>query len=109
MQLNSSDLKKEEKKLKRYQKEQKTLELIIKHIKMCNSYKDLKSNPMSRVYEFEELKHELNGYCSFRLEKSGTIRLIVKIEEEENIVKIEFISMDHYKDFKRMLKKSKGE
>ena len=42
MQLNSSDLKKEEKKLKRYQKEQKTLELIIKHIKMCNSYKDFK-------------------------------------------------------------------
>lgn len=109
MQLNSIDLKKEEKKLKRYQNEQKMLEVVIKHIKMCNNYRDLKNNPMSRVYEFEELKHELNGYFSFRLGKSGTIRLIVTIDEERNIVKIEFISMDHYKDFKRLLKKSKGE
>ena len=109
MQLDSLGLKKEEKKLKRYQNEQKVLERIIKHIKMCNNYKDLKNNPMSLVYGFEELKYELSGYCSFRLEKSGTIRLIVTIDEANNKVKIEYISMDHYDDFKRMLKKSKGE
>ena len=85
------------------------INIIIKHIKICGSCNELKNNPMSRIYDFEELKHELNGYCSFRLEKNGTIRLIVKIFEEENCVKIEYISMDHYSDFKRMLKKSKGE
>ncbi len=109
MHLDSYNLKKEIKKLKRYREENQMLEKIIKHIKICGSCNELKNNPMSRIYDFEELKHELNGYCSFRLEKNGTIRLIVKIFEEENCVKIEYISMDHYSDFKRMLKKSKGE
>ena len=104
MQLDSSNLKKEEKKLKRYQKEQKVLKMIIKYIKLCNNYTDLKSNPLSKIYDFEELKHELNGYCSFRLEKNGVIRLIVKINEKENIIKVVFISMDHYEDFKRKLR-----
>ncbi len=103
MQLDSSYLKKEEKKLKRYPNEQKMLEKIIKHIKMSNNYRELKLNPVSRIYGFEELKHELSGFCSFRLEKSGVIRLIVTIDEDENIVKIEYISMDHYNDFKRRL------
>ena len=86
------------------------LEKIIKHIKISSSCNDLKNNPMSRIYDFEELKYELNGYCSFRLEKNGIIRLLVKLNEEENSVKLEYISMDHYRDFKRMLKKkSKGE
>lgn len=104
MLLESSSLKKEEKKIGRYQNSQKELEKIIKHIKMCNNYKELKLNPLSRIYGFEELKHELSGYCSFRLEKSGVIRLIVTVDEEENMVKIEYISMDHYNDFKRNLR-----
>ena len=108
MQLDSSNLKREEKKLKRYQNEQKMLEKIIKYIKMCNNYNDLRNNPLSRIYGFEELKYNLNSYCSFRLEKGGVIRLIIRIDEDENIVKIEFISMNHYEDFKRILK-SKGE
>lgn len=105
MQLNSDNLKKEEKKLKRYQSEQKQLKKIIKHIKMCNNYKELETNPFSKVYGFERLKYKLNEYYSFRLEKSGVIRLIVKINEDENLVKIEFISMEHYDDYKRKLEK----
>ena len=105
MLLESSSLKKEEKKLGRYQNAQKELEKIIKHIKMCNNYRELKLNPFSKIYGFEELKHELSGYCSFRLEKSGVIRLIISADEEENVIKIEFISTDHYKDFKRILGK----
>lgn len=105
MQLDSSNLKNEEKKLKRYQEEQKELKKIIKHIKFCNNYTDLRLNPLSKIYGFEELKHELNGYNSFRLGKSGVIRLIVTVDEKENIIKIVFISMNHYEDFKRKLRK----
>lgn len=107
MQLESSNLKKEEKKLKKYQNEKRTLEKIIKHIKICNNYNELKNNQMSVIYGFEELKYELSGYCSFRLEKSGVIRLIIKVEADNNIVNIEFISMEHYNDFKRKLKEGK--
>ena len=103
MQLESSCLKKEEKKLKRYQNEQKMLDKVIKHIKMCNNYIDLKFNPVSQTYGFERLKYEINEYYSFRLEKSGVIRLIVSIDKYHNLVKIEFISMEHYEDFKRKL------
>ena len=104
MQLDSSNLNKEEKKLKRYPKEKNVLEKIIKHIKFCSNYIDLKSNPLSKIYGFEELKYGLNEYCSFRLEKNGVIRLIVKLKDDENLIKIEFISMNHYEDFKRKLR-----
>ena len=105
MQLDSSDLNREKKKLKRYLDEQKKLEEIIVHIKMCNNYKELKYNPISTIFGFEELKHELNGYCGFKLGK--VIRLIISVNETENKVKIEFISINHYDDFKRKLKEGK--
>ena len=104
MYIDSTNLNKEKKKLKRYLKEQEDLEKIIKHIKFCNNYEDLKNNVFSKIYGFEELKYELSGYCSFRLGKSGVIRLIVKIIQIENKVIVKFISIDHYEDFKRNLK-----
>lgn len=104
MQLDSFNLKKEEKKLKRYPNEQEELRKILVYIKLCNNYLDLKNNPMSKIYEFEELKYELSGYSSFRLGNNKLIRLIVKIDKETNLVKVEYISIDHYEDFKRKLK-----
>jgi Txe/YoeB family toxin of Txe-Axe toxin-antitoxin module len=106
MQLESSNLKSELKKLKRYPMEQKVLDRVLKHIKICENFKALDTNPISRMYSFERLKYGLSQYYSFRLEKSGVIRLIVSIDEENNIVSIEYISVDHYDDFKRKIKKS---
>ena len=105
MHLDSSALNKEKKKLKNYNEEKLTLEKIVKYIKFCNDYKELKSNPFSKVYGFEELKYELSGYSSFRISKSGVIRLITKVDEDNNKVIIKFISMEHYEDFKRKLKR----
>lgn len=107
MYIDSSNLNKEVKKLKRYPKAQDTLEKIIKHIKFCKNYEELKNNPMSKVYGFEELKYELNGFSSFELDKLQGIRLIVQVIIEENTIIVKFISLEHYEDFKRYLKKSK--
>jgi len=103
MQLDSDNLKSESKKLKRYNNEQKMLDKIIIHLKMCKNFKELESNPISKMYGFERLKYSLSDYYSFRLEKGGVIRLIISVDEENNIIKIEFISMDHYNDFKRKI------
>ncbi len=105
MLLDSSGLNKEKKKLKKYKEENDYLDKLLKHIRNCGSFKDLKTNPLSRIYGFEELKHDLSGYFGFRIGKSGTIRLILSVDEDNNIVKIEFISVNHYDDFKRKLKK----
>jgi len=105
MLLDSSVLNKEKKKLKKYKEENDYLDKIIKHIRNSSTFNDLKMNPLSRIYGFEELKHELSGYCSFRIGKSGTTRLILSVDEDSNIIKIEFISLNHYDDFKRKLKK----
>lgn len=65
-------------------------------------YRDLFNNPFSKIYGFEVLKHEMGGFISFNLNKNGgVIRLICSVDVENNKLKIEFISMDHYKDFMR--------
>lgn len=66
-------------------------------------FKELKHNPLSNTYRFEQLKHEYSDYYSFNLCKagSGVIRLILTVNEETNTVIFEFITFNHYKDFKR--------
>ncbi len=105
MQINSDKLKTEEKKLKKYPSEHERLDRIINHIKQCQSVKELKYSPISNMYHFEELKHEMSGYCSFNLckSRSGVIRFIFTIDEENQIVNVVFISLKHYDDFKRTL------
>lgn len=47
----------------------------------------------------------MTGFCSFNLCKNGgTIRLIFTVNKDKNLVIIKYISMDHYKDFKRKIK-----
>lgn len=108
MTLDRTDFKKEEKKLKKYYNEQQMLEKILVHLKQCSSYEDILNNPISSMYGFEALKHEMTGYYSFNLCKNGgMIRLICSIKKEEKIVKLEYISIRHYEDFKRKIKKDK--
>lgn len=106
IQINSDKLKTEQKKLKRHYFEQEKLEKVLNHIKLCESIQELKHSEISKMYHFEELKYEMTGYCSFNLCKSnnGVIRLIFTIDEENSCVKIEFISIEHYEDFKRIIK-----
>lgn len=105
MKLDISNFANQEKKLKRYYKEQDNFKKIIFYIKLSNSYKELSSSYISLVYGFEKLKYFSKEYYSFNLSKySGLIRLICSIDKENDIVKLEFISMDHYNDFKRINK-----
>ena len=47
----------------------------------------------------------MSGYYSFNLCKNGCmIRLICRIEKEKNLVILEYITMNHYEDFKRIKK-----
>ena len=57
------------------------------------------------MYGFEILRYDMSGYYSFNLCKNGgMIRLICRIEKEKNLVILEYITMNHYEDFKRMKK-----
>jgi hypothetical protein len=96
--------KNSEKNVKKKNNELHMLEKIKTHIKQCNDYIELKNNPISKMYGFERLRHELNNYYSFNLCKNGgTARLIISINELEHIVILEYISVDHYADFKNKL------
>lgn len=56
------NFKNEQKKLKKHYKEQRNLELILNHIKICQSFQELSTSPISYMYGFEALKYELSGY-----------------------------------------------
>ncbi len=98
------DFKKELKKLRKYPESQIILAKIINHIEIVDSYKELINNPITYSYGFENLKYTLNKFYSFRLEKSGIKRLILTIDKEKNIVKLVYISLKHYIDFKKIYK-----
>lgn len=81
------------------------LEKILLLMKQSQTYEKLINNPISKVYGFEALKHEMSGFYSFRLSKRGTIRLICFINKESDVVELIYISVDHCEDFKRILKR----
>ncbi len=94
--------KNSEKNIKKHYREQETLIMIKNHIKQCNHLKELETNPISHMYGYEALKHQLHGYYSFNLCKNGgKIRLIFSIKELSNEICLEYISKDHYNDFKK--------
>ena len=54
------------------------------------------------MYGLERLKYKLHDFYSFNLNKNGgKIRLICSILDKENTAVLEYISSDHYKDFKK--------
>lgn len=88
------------KKLKNHHNELFNLEKIISIIKNSQSIIELKNNPLSKMYNLEQLKYELNKFHSFNLSKNGgTIRLIIRLVVDLNEVELLYISFDHYKDF----------
>lgn len=97
--------KNSEKNIKRHYDEQNTLDMIKNHIKQCVNFNELKNNPISIMYGYEQLKYELNKYHSFNLcKKGGKIRLIFSIDESLNQICLEYISNDHYIDFKNKIR-----
>lgn len=101
--------KNSEKNIKKHYKEKDTLDMIKNHIKQCLNFFELKNNPISIMFGFEQLKYELKKYYSFNLCKNGgTIRLIFSIDESLNLIYLEYISIDHYNDFKSKLKGMKN-
>ena len=87
-------------KKKHKTQEQKNLKEIIEAIKNSDNYNDLKRTPAAAIFKFEELKEDKVGFASFNLCKNGgTVRLIVKPQENMIILEIVFISTNHYKDF----------
>lgn len=90
------------KKLKRYPLCLDFLNKITELIEMSTSFEELKKNPISKMYGFERLKHELNDFYSFNLEKSGgTKRLLIMYLSENNEIVYAYISYKHYEDFSK--------
>lgn len=101
MYIDRRNFKNEEKKIKKQIEVKNNLDKILNLIKQSASFDDLKNNPISYLYKFEPLKHNLKGLYSFNLNKNGgTIRLICSFDREKNIAYLESISMNHYQDIK---------
>ncbi|NLL02166.1 MAG: hypothetical protein GX265_04015 [Mollicutes bacterium] len=73
MTIDRENFEKEEKQLKRYQPEKQRLEMILNHIRQCNTFEDLKHHTISTMYGFEQLKYDMNDCYSFRLSKKGWV------------------------------------
>lgn len=87
------------KKIKKKYQELCNLNIIINHISNCSNADILKMHPYSMMYGFERLKY-YNDYYSFNINKNGgKCRLLFRIENEQVI--LEYISTNHYEDFKR--------
>lgn len=106
MNINKINFKNQEKKLKNHIKEQEILSKIIVLLKESKDLKELSANPICFLYNFEALKDDLFGFYSFNLSKNGgTIRLICSFNSDG--VNLEYISLNHYADFKQNLKINK--
>ena len=55
-----ANYKTQEKKLKKFPKEQETYEKIINHIKQCNTITDLENHSFSGMYGYEALRGDLS-------------------------------------------------
>ena len=98
--------KKSEKNIKKKYEQKRTLDMIKNHLKECSNFDELLTHPISIMYGIEALKYELSSYYSFNLCKNkGTVRLIFSVNILLNIVYLEYISIDHYNDFKSLIRK----
>jgi len=87
------------KDLKKHPKEKERLDEIIRHIEHFDTFTDMIRDPLTRIYNFERLKYELNEFYSFRLSK--IYRLIVRPRGNDIEVELVYISTDHYIDFNK--------
>lgn len=92
-------------KIKKNYDAQNKLSKVISHIEATKDIADLKSNVLSYIYGYEELRNDLSGFYRFGIDKNsktGKLRLIFSISE--NKIYLEYISDKHYEDFKKYLK-----
>lgn len=88
---------------KRYQ-EKDILDKVIKHIINSSDRHELQSNPISYLYGFEPLKYDLKNQYSFNLNKNrGRVRVIFQFVDDYT-VELLYISIEHYKDYKKIKK-----
>ena len=93
-------------KIKKNYLAREKLNNVLIHISQVENYSKLKSHVVSWTYGFEELTGDLSGYCRFSIDKngrSGKLRLIFSCSDDS--ITLEYISDEHYEDFKRYLKK----
>ena len=91
------------KNLSKHRNEKTNLKIISELIQNTNNFQELKNNPISYRYGFEQLKYDLNEFWSFNLCKNGgVIRLIIKPSNNNDYeLYFLFISYSHYKDFSK--------
>lgn len=95
------------KKIKKNHEAMVKLKKVLNHIETVKDYNDLKNHEISSLYGFEELKDDLAGYCRFSIDKNGkTGKLRLIFSHSNDSIKLEYISDDHYVDFKKYLRKA---
>lgn len=93
------------KKMKKKPEFKEELDKILSHIEAINSFDELKDHPISLLYGFEVLRSDLTGYYKFSITSNNKYRLLFSYNIEYNIIILEYISENHYEDFKKYLKK----
>ncbi|MBO4245566.1 MAG: hypothetical protein J5892_02350 [Bacilli bacterium] len=94
------------KKIKKNYDAMDKLNKVLSHMEVVHDFKDLKNHVISDQYGFEELKGDLTGYYRFSIDKnskSGKLRLLFSCPDNYSI-RLEYISDEHYEDFKRYLR-----
>lgn len=92
------------KKIKRNPDLKFQLSKVISHIEAVKNFDELQNHPISYIYDFEVLRGDLSGFYKFTInQKNNKLRLLFSCEN--NVIILEFISDEHYMDFKRYLRK----
>lgn len=103
----TSGYKNSQRKIKKNYEAKEKLNNVINHIEAVRDYNDLKNHIVSKTYGFEELKDDLTGFYRFSIDKNGRngkLRLIFSFTNDT--IRLEYISDEHYEDFKRYLRKA---
>lgn len=93
------------KKMKKKPEVKEELDIILSHMEAVNSFDELKTHPISLLYGFEVLRSDLTGYYKFSITRNNKYRLLFSYDSVKNIITLEYISENHYEDFKKYLKK----
>ena len=92
------------KKIKKKFNELDMYEKIVNHMLRCNDFNEFKKNPISRMYGFEQLKYDLNCYYSCNLNKNGGTDRLIFSTDDDKLITLEYVSIDHYEDFKKIIR-----
>ena len=94
------------KKIKNNYEAKDKIEKIISYLEVINSFEEIKNDVVLKMYGYEELREDLSGYYRFGIDKNsktGKLRLLFS-KIDNNAIQLEYISTEHYRDFKRYLR-----